>query len=293
MLRGRPLLGLVFALLVWPRAARGDGFVPPPDKTAVEVTIAIENLDAHPGYLFVLWPDGCLHNPESLATYTVLNVADDDGRTGFWDEGCNDQRLFAFPADTYAAVEGVLPENAAAQLRDDPPTDPRVLVTKIDAEELWWVPDEVGLVGIEDVYRVAIDGGALTLTPTRVRFDFGDRRIWERAFHKGRRPRLPRPQDVPPAPAAAPATANAAGTVEAPGEAAPPLGASPAPSVAAPPPVPEDSPSAAGPPAAADPAPAPAPREISPEPWPPPALLYGGLCLLVALGAGLGLRRRG
>jgi hypothetical protein len=245
--------------------------------------------------LFVLWPDDCLPASDKPATYTVLNVADDDGRTGFWNEGCADQRLFAFPSDTYAAVDDVLPENAAAQLRDDPPTDPRVLATKIDAEQIWWVPDEVRLSGIEDVYRVAVDGGALTLTPTRVRFDFGDQRIWERAFHKGRRPRLPRPQDVPPAPAAAPATVNAAGAVEAPGEAAAPSGASPAPAVGAPPPVPQDSPSAAGAPAAADPAPAraPAPREISPEPWPPPALVYGGLCLLVALGAGLGLRRRG
>jgi len=285
----------VFALCGGPQLARADAFVPPEGKTAVEVTIAIENLAEHPDYWFVLWPDGCLHNDETFATYTMLNHADDDGRSELQDDGCVDQRLFAFPRGTYSAAEGVLPEAARRQLSDDPPTDPRVLVETIDAEEQWWVPDEVDLYGIEDVYRIGIGAGGLTLTPTRVRFDFGGGRVFERAFYKGRRPRLPRAQDIPPAPSP---DADAPPT-PAPSPSPEPVDATAASPVADPAPALVTSPDADGSPVAPAPAPAteppPAdagPEEISAEPWPPPPVVYGGLCLLVALAAGLALRRR-
>ncbi|WP_224191376.1 hypothetical protein [Nannocystis pusilla] len=281
----------MIALCAAPRLARADQFVPPVDKFAVEVTIAVENLGDYPQYLFVLWPDGCSHNEESLASYTILNLEEDDGRSDFLAEGCVTQRLFAFPADTYAVDEDVLPEAARRQLGDERPTDPRVLVETIEGEQRWWRPFDSDGYRIEDVYRVRIDAGGLTLTPTRVRFDFGGGRILDRAYYKGRRPRLPRPQDIPPAPppeAAKPAV-----------EALPAPGAA----VEATAPDPEEKPPANAPSSdesapstvrtpAESPPPATAAGEISTEPWPPPQLVYGGLCLLVALGAGLALRRR-
>ncbi|PCC70156.1 hypothetical protein SAMN02745121_03523 [Nannocystis exedens] len=289
MPRVRPQLGLVSALLV-PQLARADQFRVPEDKHAVEVTIAIENLDAHPEYLFVLWPDACLLNDENSASHTVLNSEDDDGRANFLDEGCETQRLFAFPSDTYTGVDGVLAENGLRQLGTGPPSDPRVLVQTIEAEQRWLVPLDVDLYRIQDVYRVAVDGGTLILTPTRVRFDFGQERIWERSFYKGRRPRLPRPQDVPPpppppepaAPTPAIAETSAEAKVEAPAAAASETKVGPA----------------ATPASTSAPSPTPAPAgdhpsgEISAKPWPPP-LLYGGACLLVAVAAGVALRRRG
>lgn len=278
----------MFALCGAPQLARADAFVPRAGKFAAEVTIAVENLGDYPQYLFVLWPDGCLRNDESLATYTILNLAEDDGRSEFLDEGCVTQRLFAFPGDTYALAEGVLPEAARRQLGDEPPTDPRVLVRTIEAEQLWWVPFGVGLFGIEDVYRVGIDAGGLTLTPTRVRFDIGSDRVLDKPFIKGRRPRLPRAQDIPPAPPPEVATP------------APPMAAAveaKAPDPEAKPPAVASSPDESAPPTAETPPEPPPhdtdPEEISAEPWPPPQLVYGGLCMLVALGAGLALRRRG
>lgn len=299
MPRVRPQLGLVFALL-GPQLARADQFRPPKDKSAVEVTIAIENLDAHPGYLFVLWPDVCLAGSDDLATYTVLNWYDDDGRAGFAENygDCNKQRLFAFPSDAYTAEDGVLAENGLRQLGDDPPSDPRVLVEGIEAEQRWWVPYEVDIRGIEDVYRVGIERGFLTLTPTRVRFDLGGGRIFDRAYYKGRRPRLPREEDIQrltqqepaapaPASAGAPAEAKAEPTPAAETEAEAP---------SAPPTAPAEPPtSTPSPPSSPTPAPAgdqPA-GEISAAPWPPPPLLYGGACLLVAVASGFALRRRG
>ncbi|MFY0538164.1 hypothetical protein [Nannocystis pusilla] len=290
----------MFALL-GPQLARADQFRPPEDKSAVEATITIENLDAYPGYLFVLWPDACLLDSDDLATYTVLNYQDDDGRADYEEYygGCHTQRLFAFPSDAYAAVDGILAENGLRQLGDDPPSDPRVLVEKIEAEQRWWVPYEVRIDGIEDVYRVAIEGAVLTLTPTRVRFDLGDGHIFDRAFYKGRRPRLPREEDiqrlVPQEP-----TAPAPASVEAPAEAKVEAKAEPTPAASAeakaepsPPPTTETPTSA--PPSSPTPAPVsdePA-GEISATPWPPPPLLYGGACLLVAVAAGVALRRRG
>ncbi|MCY1066961.1 hypothetical protein OV090_19475 [Nannocystis sp. RBIL2] len=297
MPRVRPQLGLVFALLV-PQLARADQFRPPEDKSAVEVSITIENLDAHPGYLFVLWPDACLVDSDDLATYTVLNSDDDDGRTDFVDYygSCHTQRLFAFPSDAYTAVDGVLTENGLRQLGDDSPSDPRVLVEKIEAEQRWWVPYEVNIEGIEDVYRVGIESGVLTLTPTRVRFDLGNGHIFDRAFYKGRRPRLPREEDIRrlvPQDPAAPAPASD----EAPAEAKPEptlAAAAEAKAEPAPPPSPPAPTSTSAPPSSPTPAPAsdkPA-GEISATPWPPPPLLYGGACLLVAVAAGVALRRR-
>ncbi|MCY1056264.1 hypothetical protein [Nannocystis sp. SCPEA4] len=280
----------MIALCGAPQLARADAFIPPTGKSAVGVTIAVENLGDYPQYLFVLWPDGCLHNEESLATYTILNLAEDDGRSNLLAEGCVTQRLFAFPGDTYVAAGGALPEAARRQLGDEPPTDPRVLVRTIEAEPLWWVPIDVYLYGIEDVYRVGIDAGGLTLTPTRVRFDFGDDRILDKAFNKGRRPRLPRARDIPPAPppeATKPAV-EAPPTPAAVEAKAPDLEAQP-PTHA---PAPDESAPATPPAPAESPPPATDAGEISTEPWPPPQLVYGGLCLLVALGAGFALRRR-
>lgn len=310
MPRVRPQLGLVFALL-GPQLARADQFRPPEDKSLVEATIAIENLDAYPGYLFVLWPDACYLNKETFATYTVLNSDDDDGRADLVEHDlCHPQRLFAFPSDAYTAVDGVLAENGLRQLGDGPPSDPRVLVRKIEAEQRWWVPSEVSidLRGIEDVYRVGIEGGVFTLTPTRVRFDLGEGRIFDRAFHKGQRPRLPREEDIrrlkaqePPAPAPATAEAPAEAELEPDAKAEPAPAttkAEPADAKAGPAPAttaPASAPTAAPP----TPSPSPAPagdkpsREISATPWPPPPLLYGGTCLLVAVAAGVALRRRG
>ena len=298
MPRRRPQLGLVFALL-GSQLARADQFRPPEGKRAVEVTIAIENLDAHPEYLFVLWPDACLVGFKDPTTYTVLNWYDDDGRNDFEDfyGDCNKQRLFAFPSDAYTAEDGVLAENGLRQLGDDPPSDPRVLVEGIEAEQRWWVPYEVGIRGIEDVYRVGIERGVLTLTPTRVRFDLGEGRIFDRAYYKGRRPRLPREEDIQrlaqqepaaPAPASdpAPAEAKVEPTPAAPAEAK----AEPAPPPPAPAPTSTPAPPSSPTPPPADDEPA---GEISATPWPPPPLLYGGACLLVAVAAGFALRRRG
>ncbi|WAS93194.1 hypothetical protein [Nannocystis punicea] len=286
MPRVRPQIGLVIALLGPPQPAHADVLLNPKGKRAVEVTIAIENLDAHPEYLFVLWPGGCLRNDETFAKYTVLSSQEDDGRNDFSEDGCVAQRLFAFPRDTYSVTDDVLAENGRRQLSNDPPSDPRVLVRPIKAEALWWVPFEVDLYGIEDVYRVGIDAGALTLTPTRVRFDHGSGRILDRAFNKkGQRPRIPRPEDIPPAPppepvAAAPAVAD--GTPpEAKAEPAPIAAEAPAPIAPAPASAPTPPPPAAKP-----------REEISAGPWPPPPLMYGGACLLVAVAAGLALRRR-
>ncbi|MFZ6185861.1 hypothetical protein [Nannocystis pusilla] len=298
MPRVRPQLGLVFALL-GPQLARADQFRPPEGKSAVEVSITIENLDAHPGYLFVLWPDACLLNSDEVGTYTVLNSDDDDGRNDFVDYygSCHPQRLFAFPSDAYTAVDGVLAENGLRQLGDDPPSDPRVLVRKIEAEQRWWVPYEVSidLDGIEDVYRVGIEGDVLTLTPTRVRFDLGDGLIFDRAFNKGRRPRLPREEDIqrlraqePPAPAPASDEAPAEVKAEPTPAASPEAKAEPEPPTAPAAPSTPTPPSSPTPAAASD---EPA-GEISATPWPPPPLLYGGACLLVAVAAGIALRRR-
>lgn len=299
MPRVRPQLGLVFALL-GPQLARADQFRPPEGKSAVEVTITIENLDAYPGYLFVLWPAACLLNSENRAAHTVLNSEYDQGHPDFEDYygGCHQQRLFAFPSDAYSDDDGDMTENGLRQLSDDPPSDPRVLVREIEAEQRWWVPDEVriDLHGIEDVYRVGIEGAVLTLTPTRVRFDLGDGHIFDRAFYKGRRPRLPREEDIrrlkaqePAAPAPASPGAPAEAKLEPTSAATAEAKAEPAP-----PPTPAETPTSTPAPPSTAPAPAgdePA-GEISATPWPPPPLLYGGACLLVAVAAGVALRRR-
>lgn len=300
MSRVRPQLGLVFALLV-PQLARADQFRPPEDKSAVEVTIAIENIDAHPEYLFVLWPTACLLGSENRAAHTVLNSNYDNGRPDFEDDygSCHPQRLFAFPSDTYADDDGALTENGLRQLGDDPPSDPRVLVQPIEAEQRWWVPFDVSfdLYGIEDVYRVGIEDGVLTLTPTRVRFDLGDGIIFDRAFYKGRRPRLPREEDIrrlkaqkPPAAAPASPETPAEAKVEPTPAASPEAQAEPTPSPTAPAPTSSSPPPSSPTPAPVSDKPA---GEISATPWPPPPLLYGGACLLVAVAAGVALRRRG
>ncbi|WP_434421974.1 hypothetical protein [Nannocystis pusilla] len=306
MPRVRPQLGLVFALL-GPQLARADQFRPPEDKSAVEVTIAIENLEAYPEYLFVLWPAACLLNSENRAAHTVLNSEYDKGHPDFEDYygGCHQQRLFAFPSDAYSDDDGDLTENGLRQLSDDPPSDPRVLVLPIEAEQRWWVPFNVSidLWGIEDVYRVGIERGVLTLTPTRVRFDLGEGLIFDRAFYKGRRPRLPREADIQrlrsqqvaapvPVNVEAPAEATAEPTSAAP--TAEPTPAAPAEAKAEPTPPPTTPAPPSTPPSSPTPAPVsdkPA-GEISATPWPPPPLLYGGACLLVAVAAGVALRRR-
>ncbi|MDC0722019.1 hypothetical protein [Nannocystis bainbridge] len=294
MPRLRPQIGLAIALVCLPQPAHADSFRPPEDKLPVEVTIAVENLDAHPEYIFVLWPDACLRNDGNMGTYTVLNWQEDDGRPDLFEEGCSRQRLFAYPRDTYSEDEGVLSENARQQLGDDPPSDPRVLVQTITAEEIWWVPDEVDVSGIEDVYRVGIDSTGLSLTPTRVRFRFSGGAIFERLFYKGRRPRLPRVSDTPPKPPPAPAApaaepAPAAADTPAPDASATPdtKAEPPTPDAKAEPPAPVITPA----PPASEPEPATS-EEISQRPWLPPPLMYGGACLLVAIAAGLALRRR-
>lgn len=300
---------LALLLLALPAIARGDAFIPPEGKKGVEVVIGLENAADFRQYTFVVWPHAC--HSVTDGDYRIIAGRDDDpGRERFNDEFCERPRLFAFPVDAYPLAGGALPPVARAQLTDGPPTDPRVLVTDIDAETTWWTPDELPLQQIRDVYRVEIAGAALELAPTRVLFDFGDRRVLDRPFYRGKRPRLPRERDIPPAP---PPDVAPVPSDTAPGSAASPVpsdnssvpAASDATQGPATSPVPSDksaAPAAASvpsartegdePPAAPAPSSSPGPARAERPAGIPSALLYGGGCLLVALGAGLALRRR-
>lgn len=289
----RALAFLGALLLAAPGDARADAFVGPPGKVAVEVTITVENLADHPGYTFVLAPDECWGDRDE-GGYTVLaGPLDDDGRSNFTDEGCMPQRLLAFPRDTYPLEPaGTLPAAARDQL-DGTPSDARVLVAPIAGEGRWWVPERVPLAAIRDMYTVAIADGKLSLTPTRVLFRFANGGELDRPYTRGKRPRLPRAGEEPPAPAEPP-----------PPEPTAPRDADPAP-IAAPEPTKPDAPAPAdaakadvpavpaapATPPAATPAAATPAATIAAEPW-PRELVLGGICLVLAAAAALALRRR-
>ena len=290
--RARALLCTL--IVAAPAIVRADAFVGPPGKNAVEVTIALENLADHPGYTFVLAPDICYDD----AGYTILaGPLADDGRTGFFEEGCSPQRLFAFPRDTYPLADARLPPAAETQLKGAP-TDPRVLSVPLAHEGLWWVPEAVPLASIRDFFRVDITGGALALVPTHVVFHFDNGGELDRSYLKGKRPRLPRANEVPPAPATPPPDAP---PPDAPPDAPPPDAPPATPQPAAPPvPAPAAQPTPPPTPVAVDIRPAPATTDASLSatvlaairwPWPREVVL-GAVCLVVALGAGLALRRR-
>lgn len=291
----RVLALLVFAL---PALARADAFVPPEGKHGVEVVIGLENAADYPQYTFVVYND-C--STVAGGKHTIIADLDDDEGLGesFNPEfGCDAPSLYAFPRDAFPLVDDALPPAATAQLTDNPPTDARVLRTRVDAEAVWWAPDDLDLRQIRDIYRVEIAGTSLTLTPTRVIFDFGSGRELSKPFFKGKRPRLPRASEIPPEPPPEPAaptpSPDPSDTPPAPA-ATPTPPTSPTPAPVSPDPSASPAPRPAEPPiAAASTAPAPAEPAKNHELLAdiPPPLLYGGGCLLVALVAGLALRRR-
>jgi hypothetical protein len=283
---------LALLVLAFPSLARADAFVPPEGKDGVEVVIGLENAADYPQYTFVVY-----HDCSSIegGHHTIIAALDDDDGLGerFDPEfGCDSPYLYAFPRDAFSLVDDELPPAATAQLTDDPPKDARVLRTRVDGEPLWWVPDDLPLRRIRDVYRVEIAGTSLNLTPTRVIFEFDNGGELSKPFYKGKRPRIPRASEVPPDPPPEPAAPPAPAPSDTPPPAPAPA-ASTTPSPAEPAPAPSASP-APPPVAAASTAPAPAePSRIQDllADIPPP-LLYGGGCLLVALLAGVALRRR-
>jgi hypothetical protein len=280
---------LALVLLALPSLARADAFVPPEGKDGVEVVIGLENAADYSQYTFVVYHD--CSNVDGSEHTIISELEDDDGREHFDPEyDCGDLYLYAFPLDAFPLVDRALPPAAVAQLTDGPPSDPRVLRTHLDTKPRWWASSELDLRQIRDVYRVEIAGTALKLTPTRVIFDFGAGRELSKPFYKGKRPRIPRASEIPPEPPPEPAVAPS--SEPAPSDTKP----DPAPTAPSTPPPPAPAPSAspAPPPVAAASTPAPAePSRIEKLLADvPPALLYGGGCLFVALGAGLALRRR-
>lgn len=275
-----PLALLGSLLLVTARDVRADAFVAPEGKRAVPVSIGLEGLDAHPKYSFVVSPNACYPNADDPVGYSVVRGPDSVvDRSDYVPEqgSCAGRRVYALPVDLFPpSADGELlslVDEAKSVLVDR--ENRRVLSAEIEGEDAWWVPDALPLIDIVDIHRVELSGESLRLVPARVRFDFGEGRVIERAFYQGKRPRIPREEEIPPPSEIPP----------------PPPGSEPAPAPApaqpAPPPVAAPAPAPAQP----DPPPVQEPSDMSRKTW-PIQLVLGGACLVVALAAGLVLRRR-